>query len=356
MTSSSPLSTWFATNAALARFSAKRLGRAPALLPPRDRAWRAVAPGFRASLALAASGLPFQIAAERQYDRSADPRRLPGALAEGKTIFLPQIHQVLPRLMRLMVTLRIAFIGPAQEECSFLFMVEGRGRPAMGLHHDGDVESFWLQIEGRRTVTIGPPVPPGTPEDLPAGWPTRSGGADGHVGARRRGWWTGDLPPGTLVYLPPRTPHDVICRERSLAISLTWKRRRGAPAVWTPPAAFAKRQAASLATWDVVSGRVQNIPRASRARLWTQVPALAGPVDRARRRLPLWLPDGAVLWLPSSATPLARRLALMPSLSRADARGPALESLIEHGVLALRDLPLVILPADPAALDGWRFA
>ena len=67
-----PLSTWFATNAALARFRARRLGRAPALLPPRDRAWRAVAPGFRASLALAASGLPFQIAADRQ-DPVDDP-------------------------------------------------------------------------------------------------------------------------------------------------------------------------------------------------------------------------------------------------------------------------------------------
>src|SRR3972149_4257628 len=127
--------------------------------------------------------------------------------------------------VRLMVTLRIAFIGPAQEECSFLFMVEGRGRPAMGLHHDGDVESFWLQIEGRRTVTIGPPVPPGTPEDLPPGWP------------------------------PPR-------------------------------------------------GR--------------------GP-------------------------------ALMPSRLPGGARALGRDSLVEHGVLALRDLPLVILPADPAALDGWGF-
>jgi len=101
---------------------------------------------------------------------------------------------------------------------------------------------------------------------------------------------------------------------------------------------------------------VERIPRASRELLWTQVPALAGPVDRARHRLPVSLPDGAVVWLPVEAAELARRLAFMPSLLPGDARAPGRASLIEHGVLALRDLPLVILPADPAALDGWRFA
>ena len=38
----------------------------------------------------------------------------------------------------------------------------------MGLHHDGPVDAFWLQLEGRRTVTLGAPVAPGTPQDLPA--------------------------------------------------------------------------------------------------------------------------------------------------------------------------------------------
>ena len=110
---------------------------------------------------MAGSGLPFQIAAEHRVDRSGDPRRLAAALAAGRTVYLPQVHQVLPRVMRLMVALRAAFFRPgrggAREECSFLFIVEGTGRPGMGLHHDGGVDAFWLQLEGRRTVTIGPP-------------------------------------------------------------------------------------------------------------------------------------------------------------------------------------------------------
>jgi hypothetical protein len=109
--------------------------------------------------------------------------------------------------------------------------------------------------------------------------------------------------------------------------------------------------------WDVVSGRVDAIPPLSRDRLWTQLPAVAGPVDRARREFPLWTPDGA-LRLPAALRPLASRLAAMPSLHRPRTRAAAvrLTPLLDHGVLAPRDLPLRILPDDPAALDGWRFA
>ncbi len=60
-------------------------------------------PPFDEVVTLATSGLPFQIAAERRYDRSGRAARLRPALAAGKTVFLPQIHQVLPRVMRLMV-------------------------------------------------------------------------------------------------------------------------------------------------------------------------------------------------------------------------------------------------------------
>jgi hypothetical protein len=331
----SPLATWFAGPASLRAFRRRRLGRTPTVLAPRDRAWRRVAPAFAAAVAMAAAGLPFQIADARRYDRTGDPRRLRPALAAGATVFLPQVHQVLPRLMRLMVALRVALLGPLREECSFLFLVEGRGRTGMGLHHDGPVDAFWLQLEGRRTVTLGPPVPPGTPEDLD---PRR---------AARRGWRRLELPPGTLFYLPPWTPHDVVCHGRSLALSLTWRRldARGHRAARRP---VARRR--GLAAWDVVSGRVRAVPPPARRRLFTQVPALAVGAM-------LVTPDGA-LRLPPAARALARRLALMPSFARP--AGPrasaALAPLIEHGIVGPQELPLRIEPARPQALDGWRFA
>src|ERR1051325_7460658 len=131
----SPLGTWFAGPSALAGFRARRLGRAPVVLRPRNGAWRAIAPDFATTLETARAGVPLQIAASRRYDRSSDPRRLSAALRSGATVFFPQIHQVLPRLVRLMVAIRMGLTGPLREETSFLFAVEGRGRPGMGLHH-----------------------------------------------------------------------------------------------------------------------------------------------------------------------------------------------------------------------------
>lgn len=336
----SPLSSWFASPASARRFRRCWLGRAPVVLAPRDRAWRSVAPGLTEWLAIARSGLPFQIAADRRYDRSGDPRRLGRALAAGKTVFFPQIHQVLPRLMRLMVALRATFLGPFREECSFLFLAEGRGREGMGLHHDGEVDAFWLQLEGRRTITIGPPVPSGAPEEL------------GESYARRRPgrWSTLELLPGTLFYMPPRTPHRVVSYGRSLALSLTWR---------TPASHRRARQhAAGLTQWDVVSGRADPIPPLNRERLWTQVPAVAGPFDRGPREFPLWLPDGVEIRLPAAARSLAARLSTMPCWRR-PLTGPQrgrLSILIEQGIVAPRDLPLRIIPEDPRLLDGWRFA
>jgi hypothetical protein len=34
----------------------------------------------------------------------------------------------------------------------------------------------------------------------------------------------------------------------------------------------------------------------------------------------------------------------------------AFAPLLEQGIVAPQDLPLRIIPADPEALDGWRFA
>jgi hypothetical protein len=91
--------------------------------------------------------------------------------------------------------------------------------------------------------------------------------------------------------------------------------------------------------------------------LWTQVPALAGRVDRGRREFPLWLPDGAEIRLPAALRPIAAKLVAMPSWRvPSGSRGHGFATLVEHGLVGPRELPLRIIPADPEALDGWRFA
>lgn len=346
-TLASPLGSWFPDARAERRFHQRALGRAPVVIPPRDRAWRAIAPGFAACVDMAGSGLPFQVTADRQVDRSGDPRRLATALAAGRTVYLPQVHQVLPRLMRLIVALRAAFFwppgpGPARPECSFLFLVEGTGRPGMGLHHDGEVDAFWLQLEGRRTVTIGPRVPSGTPEDL-----------DDRLAAsgRRGGWRTLALGPGSLFHLPARTPHAVVCRGRSLALTLTWGRPRRRAA----RGRRARGSVAGLLRWDVASGFAEPVPRARRRTLWTQVPVLARH-SRHEPGLRVWTIDGRGPRLPPAAAPWAERLILMPRLARAEALAAGLAPLVDVGLLGPHDLPLRVRPDDPAALDGWRFA
>jgi mannose-6-phosphate isomerase-like protein (cupin superfamily) len=316
----SPIASWFPNDGALARFRRQRLGRTPAILPPRDRAWRAIAPGFAECVAMAHGGLPFHVVADRRVDRSGDPRRLPAALAAGQTAYLPQVHQVLPRLMRLIVALRTALLGPGREESSFLFIVQGTGHRGMGLHHDGDVDAFWLQLEGRRTVTVGPRVPPGTAEDL-----------DDRLarGGRRAGWRTFDLEPGSLFHLPARTPHAVVCRDA--------------------------RRAPERLRWDVVSGFAEPIPPANAHALWVQVPVLAEPSGRAAE-LRVRIPGGEGPRLSHAASAWAAALGLMPRLTPALARVAGLWPLVDAGILGPRDLPRRIRPDDPSSLDGWRFA
>lgn len=326
----SPLSTWLPDASALAALR-RRLDTRAVVLAPRDRAWRAIAPGFAECVALVAGGLPFHIAADLRYDRSGERRRLRPALASGKTVFVPQIHQVLPRLARLMVALRAGVLGPRREELSYLFMVEGRGRPAMGLHHDGEVDSFWLQLEGRRTVTLGPRVRRGTPKDM-------RGRALGP--ARRARWRTFELEPGTLFYMPARTPHDVICRERSLAVSMTWSR-----AGYRTVAAATR----ALVAWDVVSGLAAPPAPTGLDRLWTQVPvfvpAAGGAIETANGRV----------FLPVAARRVARRLSTMPSVSRRALAAAPLALLTDSGLLGAHDLPLTIAPERPGELEGWAF-
>jgi hypothetical protein len=334
----SPLASWFPDDRALARFRRQRLGRAPAILPPRDREWRTIAPGFAACVAMAHGGLPFQIVADRRVDRSGDPRRLAAALGAGQTAYLPQVHQVLPRLMRLIVALRTALLGPGREESSFLFIVQGTGQRGMGLHHDGEVDAFWLQLEGYRTVTVGPRVRPGTAEEL-----------DDQLarGGRGVGWRTFDLAPGSLFHLPARTPHAVVCRRRSLAITLTWARV-------ARPATDARR-VAGLLRWDVVSGFAEPIPPPSPRKLWVQVPVV---VERSGRGTEMRVRtlDGEGPRLPGAARAWAARLSLMPRLTATLARPAGLSPLVDAGILGPRDLPLRIRPEDPSTLDGWRYA
>ena len=324
-----PLASWFPDARALA-LARRRFADASVLCPARDRAWRSLTPDFADLVRLARVGLPYQIAAHRRYDRSGRIDRLRPALRDGKTVFFPQIHQVLPRVMRLIVALRVAFMGPGREETSFLFLVDGAGREGLGLHHDDEVHAFWIQLQGRRTVTLGRPVPRGTPQEIP------------DRDLARDDFTTRALAPGSLLYLPPRTPHRVVCYERSVALSLTWSvpRRAG-------------RSAATLAAWDVASGRVPVAPPSSRTRVWGQVPAIAGAV--AGTTMTLILPDGERARVPRVPTATRQSLALMAGFERT-ALGRALPALEALGIVGAQELPLIVVPDAPAALDGWRFA
>ncbi|MGH7278599.1 MAG: hypothetical protein ACREJG_07910, partial [Candidatus Rokuibacteriota bacterium] len=105
--------------------------------------------------------------------------------------------------------------------------------------------------------------------------------------------------------------------------------------------------------WDVVSGHVDAMPPMSRTRLWTQVPAITGGAHTARVRL--WLPGGEQIVLPARLRRVAATLAVMPMLER-PRDAAEIEPLLASGVLGPQDLPLRIVPDDPAQLDGWRFA
>ena len=198
--------------------------------------------------------------------------------------------------MRLMVRCARLSRRRAAKKTAF-FLAEGEGREAMGLHNDGEKDALLAQLEGRRHLTIGPPVPRGTPEDLdPRVIPARRATGPQPSG----GWWSGTLAPGTLFYLPPRTPHRVVYHGRSLALSLTWER----------PPRRARPDPAALLDWDVAAGRADRVPPASHDRLWTQAPALAGVLRPGARVFTLRVPGTGRSALPASPPmALARRLA-----------------------------------------------
>jgi hypothetical protein len=341
----SPLATWLPDSRTVSTFR-RRLGAVPAVLEPRDNAWRGIAPGFERAAALARDGVPFHVVADREHHRTPDPKELTAALASGATVLFPGVHEVLPRIARLMVALRAEIFGPLREESSYLFLAGGNSREGMGLHHDGDVDNVWLQLEGERTVTYGPPVARDVPEEIDTA----------SVPAAGRGWRTRALPPGSVFYMPPRTPHHVVCHDRSLALTCTWRRRS------SRRRAGADAVVDALTGWPVVSGRAEPWPpartsqrrRRTSLRLWTQVPVVPAP-SADREGISLATPLGGVS-LPRSARAIAARLVAMPALL-VHGRAPSwLPSLVDAGILADEDLPQVIVPSEPARLDGWQFA
>src|SRR5262249_58898587 len=107
-----------------------------------------------------------------------------------------------------------------------------------------------------------------------------------------------------------------------------------------------------------VAGGAGSGRRGRRGRVGPGVPPVARPAARGRGDFALRLPDGGEVRLPAMARAVAASLLAMPSwrapISRRERA--ALAPLLEHGIVAARDLPAVIIPDDPRALDGWRFA
>jgi hypothetical protein len=69
----------------------------------------------------------------------------------------------------------------------------------------------------------------------------------------------------------------------------------------------------------------------------------------------LVLPDGVRAAVPAMSRRARMALAMMGSFPRS-ALGAAEPSLLALGIVAPQDVPRVVMPAAPAALDGWRFA
>jgi hypothetical protein len=363
---------------------------------PLDQAWQELLPGYESCVAFTRTGLPFHAVIEGSHDERPRPAQIPAALRAGKSIILLQPHEVMPRLMRLVVALRAAFFGAFFDESSYLFMTEGKGKPGMKPHHDGEAHSFWLQLAGKRTVTVGPQVPPGTrtePEALDLLGP---------------GWTTLELGPGSLFYLQPRVLHSVVCHERSLALSLTWELLPGDEVLgaWlekaapTRPELFRELPAARAASdlgkaieeclhgltdalaslgpigpqlyaefltrWSTVPGTpLHSLPgasgplppaRADPALLWAQRPALFLAGRQGRSRL---VADQVSLSLRRRLDAgHAQELPFMPCWSARDweeADPRLLRRLLSAGLLAGQDLPVLIQPEDIESLSGWQF-
>ena len=256
----------------------------------------------------------------------------------GQTAYLPQVHQVLPRLMRLIVALRAALLGPGREESSFLFIVQGTGRRGMGLHHDGEVDAFWLQLEGRRTVTVGPRVRPGTRR-----------GARRPAGARRPSRGMAHLRPRARKPVPPAGAHPA---------------RRGLPATLAGHHAHvgACREAGhGRPTGDrapslgrgVRDSRSRSRPPSPRT-LWVQVPRARRAGRGARPRSACGPRTARGHACPGRRARGPRGSASCRASRATLAQAAGLSPLVGAGILGPRDLPLRIRPEDP--IDARRLA
>ena len=103
-----------------------------------------------------------------------------------------------------------------------------------------------------------------------------------------------------------------------------------------------------------MSGRVsERAADPAAAGVWTQVPAIATAVSA--RGADLVLPEGERVHVRGASKAAAQGLATMACFSR-EALGEALADLESHGIVGAQDLPMTVVPDEPAALDGWRFA
>ena len=144
---------------------------------------------------------------------------------------------------------------------------------------------------------------------------------------------------------------------RSSAAAARWPSRSRGPARRAAVGPTIRRTPSrtTLLSWDVVSGFAEPIPPVHPRTLWAQVPLVARRVGR-ERDLRVWTPDGEGPRLPPVPPRGPTGSSRCRALSHGARHGGGLEPLIGAGILAPHDLPLRIRPADPAALDGWRFA
>jgi hypothetical protein len=107
------------------------LGRRVALIPARDEAWRTVTPGSRATVRARTGSASRSTPCSSGATIASGDRRARARAGDARDRYVPQIHQVLPRVARLMVALREELLGHVPTSVVSV-LVHGRGREGMG--------------------------------------------------------------------------------------------------------------------------------------------------------------------------------------------------------------------------------